>query len=81
MALAGNDRATAANYLAHGAPTETFMAENAHIESIRSVRAGPQQYRVGADVQTSSGEYYVTFTVEAGPSGLEITDHYTVKPQ
>jgi len=81
VALAGNDRATASTYLARGSPTETFMTENAHIESIRSVRAGPQQYRVGADVQTSSGEYYVTFTVEAGPAGLQISDHYTVKPQ
>jgi hypothetical protein len=81
VALAGNDRAAASAYLARGTPTETFMADDAHIESIRSVKAGPQQYRVGADVQTTSGEYYVTFTVEAGPGGLQITDHYTVKPQ
>ena len=42
---------------------------------------GRKQYRVTADVETSSGEYYVTFTVEGVRSGYEITDHYAIKPQ
>ena len=29
-------------------------------------RSGAQQYQVTADVQTTSGEYYVTFTLESG---------------
>lgn len=57
------------------------MSSGAQIESIRSASVGPQQYQVTADVQTTNGEYYVTFTVEAGPSGLQITDHYSIKPQ
>jgi hypothetical protein len=80
-ALARGDRATAASYLAHGLPSETFMSSDAHVESIRSANVGSEQYRVTADVQTATGEYYVTFTVEEGPAGLQITDHYAIKPQ
>jgi hypothetical protein len=80
-ALARGDRTTAASYLSHGAPNETFMNGNARIESIRSANVGPQRYQVTADIQTSGGEYYVTFTVEQGPSGLQIVDHYSIKPQ
>jgi hypothetical protein len=80
-ALARGDRATATSYLAHGLPNESFMNADSHIESIRSANVGAQQYRVTADVQTGSGEYYVTFTVEQGPAGLQITDHYAIKPQ
>ncbi len=57
------------------------MSRQAQIQSLRSAKVGPQQYQVTADVQTTSGEYYVTFTVEAGPAGLQITDHYSIKPQ
>ncbi len=81
QALARGDRSGAASYLASGAPNETFMTPESHIESIRSSSVGPQQYRVTADVQTASGEYYVTFTVEQSPGGLAITDHYSIKPQ
>lgn len=80
-ALARGDRAEASSYLAHGTPSETFMNAESHIESIRSATIGDRQYRVTADVQTTSGEYYVTFTVENGPLGLQITDHYSIKPQ
>jgi hypothetical protein len=80
-ALAGGDKARAATYLARGTPTETFMTSDSHIESIRSASVGSQQYQVTADIQTSSGEYYVTFTVGEGPMGLQITDHYSIKPQ
>ncbi|MFZ0031835.1 MAG: hypothetical protein WAK84_08175, partial [Candidatus Cybelea sp.] len=80
-ALASGDKTKAASYLARGTPTETFMTSDSHIESIRSANVGAQQYQVTADVQTTSGEYYVTFTVEQGPTGLLITDHYSIKPQ
>jgi outer membrane biosynthesis protein TonB len=80
-ALARGDRTAAAGYLAHGAPNENFMDSSAHIESIRSASNGGQQYTVTADVQTSSGEYYITFTVAPGPGGMQITDHYSIKPQ
>jgi outer membrane biosynthesis protein TonB len=81
QALEHGDRSGAAAYLASGAPSETFMTPDSHIESIRSSSLGAQQYRVTADVQTASGEYYVTFTVEQSPGGLAITDHYSIKPQ
>ncbi|MGC1382126.1 MAG: hypothetical protein WA814_14015, partial [Candidatus Baltobacteraceae bacterium] len=79
-ALARGDRATAASYLAHGTPNEPFMNSLAHVATIHSASAGPQQYEVTADVQTPEGEYYVTFTLQQGPGGLQITDHYTIKP-
>ncbi len=80
-ALQHGERATAASYLARGTPSETFMNAESRIESISSANVGPQQYRVGADVQTSTGEYFITFTVEQGPSGLQIIDHSSIKPQ
>lgn len=80
-ALARGDRQTAAGYLSHGAPTESFMTADSRIAAIRSAAIGSQQYRVTADVQTGSGEYYVTFTVAPGPGGLQITDHYAIKAQ
>lgn len=57
------------------------MNSDSHIASIRSAEIGAQHYRVTADVETTSGEYYVTFTLEQGPLGLQITDHYAIKPQ
>jgi hypothetical protein len=79
-ALARGDRATATSYLAHGVPNEGFMNAGSHIEAIRSASSGTQ-YTVTADVQTSTGEYYITFTLAPGPGGLQITDHYSIKPQ
>jgi hypothetical protein len=80
-ALARGDRGAAAAYLARGNPTEGFMGTSARIESIHSASVGAAQYKVTADVQTDTGEYYVTFTLEPGPTGLQITDHYAIKPQ
>jgi hypothetical protein len=80
-AIARGDRATATSYLAHGLPSETFMDASSRIESVRSSRLSKQQYKVTADVQTSTGEYFITFTVEPGPGGLQITDHYSIKTQ
>ena len=57
------------------------MDTSARIQSIRSANVGAEQYKVTADVQTGSGEYFVTFTLEPGPTGLQITDHYAIKPQ
>jgi hypothetical protein len=81
QALARGDRSGASAYLARGSPSETFMNPGSRIESIHSASVGAEQYKVTADVQTGSGEYYVTFTLEGGPSGLQITDHYAIKPQ
>lgn len=79
-ALARGDRATATTYLAHGLPSEGFMDASSRIVSIRPEAAG-SQYKVSADVQTTTGEYYITFTLQQGTGGLQITDHYAIKPQ
>ena len=80
-ALARGDRGTASTYLAHGYPTEAFMNSESRIESISSANVGGQQYRVAADVQTSSGEYFITFTLQQSAGGMQITDHSAIKPQ
>lgn len=77
-ALARGDRATATSYLARGLPGEVFMDSGAKIVSVHSSGAGTQ-YKVSADVQAGTGEYYVTFTLEPGTGGLQITDHYAIK--
>jgi hypothetical protein len=79
--LARGDRATATTYLAHGLPSEGFMDASSRILSIRPEGSASQQYKVTADVQTSTGEYYITFTLQPGPGGLQITDHYSIKTQ
>lgn len=77
-ALARGDRATATSYLARGLPGEVFMDPSARIVSVRSTSdAAP--YHVSADVETTTGEYYLTFTLEPGQGGLQITDHYSIK--
>ena len=80
-ALAHGDRATASTYLAGGSASETFMSGEAQIESIRSTPQGNSSYLVTADVKSGGDEYYATFTVAPGPGGLQITDHYWIKPQ
>lgn len=77
-ALARGDRATATSYLAHGLPGEVFMDQSARILSVRSTGDGAP-YHVSADVQTTTGEYYLTFTLEPGQGGLQIIDHYAIK--
>ncbi len=78
-ALARGDRATATSYLASGLPGETFMSSDARIVSIHSVQTTNAQYRVTADVRASTGDYYVTFTLEPGSGGLQIVDHYSIR--
>jgi cytoskeletal protein RodZ len=80
-ALAHGDRATASAYLAGGSASETFMTGEAQIESIRSTPGSNSGYQVTADVKSGGAEYNGTFTVVPGPSGLQITDHYWIKPQ
>lgn len=79
--MARGDRATATTYLSRGLPSETFMDASSHVVSVRSEGHGAQRYKVTADVTTSTGEYYITFTVEPGPGGLQITDHFAIKTQ
>jgi hypothetical protein len=78
--LAHGDRATANTYLAGGSASETFMSGESQIQSVRSTPGSNSGYQVTADVKSGGVEYYGTFTVVPGPSGLQITDHYWIKP-
>jgi pyruvate/2-oxoglutarate dehydrogenase complex dihydrolipoamide acyltransferase (E2) component len=79
-ALARGDESSAASYLMSGLPTEKFMTPGSRITSVNSAKNSDGSYKVTADVQTPNGEYFETFTVENGPSGLQISDHYAIKP-
>ncbi len=79
-ALARGDESSAASYLMSGLPNEKFMGPGAKITSINAVKNADGTYKVTADIQTQSGEYFETFTVENGPNGMQISDHYAIKP-
>jgi hypothetical protein len=79
-ALAHGDSSSASTYLAGGSPSETFMNGEAQIESVRAAPGSNSGYQVTADVKSGGVEYYGTFTVVPGPSGLQITDHYWIRP-
>lgn len=79
-ALARNDVATASSYLASGTASETFMANGGHVQSVTARSAGVSgAYKVTANVATSSGDYFIEFTVQGGGDGYIITDHYAIK--
>jgi hypothetical protein len=78
-ALARGDRSGAASYLATGSPSESFVDSSARVQSVHVDPSGNGTYKAGADVQTASGEYYITFTLAQGPGGLQITDHFAIK--
>jgi hypothetical protein len=80
-ALARGDRATASSYLANGSPNESFVNAGSEIESVHSASSSDGTYKVTADVKSNGVEYYGTFTLEPGPAGLQITEHYWIKPQ
>ncbi len=77
--LSRGDRSGASGYLATGSPNEPFMDSSAKIQSVHADATGRGTYKVGADVQTATGEYYITFTLSPGPGGLQIQDHFAIK--
>lgn len=81
-ALSRGDTGTARTFLANGSmPTESsFMDASAHIDSLHETKNADGTYAVAADVTTSKGEYYITFTVQVGPDSGTITDHTAIKP-
>jgi hypothetical protein len=78
-ALARGDRSAAATYLTTGSPNENFMDATAHVQSVRAESTGSGSYKASAEVQTSTGEYYITFTLAPGPGGLQINNHFAIK--
>lgn len=79
-ALARGDESSAASYLSAGLPTEKFMSPDAKVTSVTSTKNGDGSFKVSADIQTPTGEYFETFTVQTGSNGLQITDHTAIKP-
>jgi hypothetical protein len=80
-ALARGDVGEARSYLSGSDPTESsFMTHSAHLTSLHASAAGGSTYDVNADVSTSQGEYFITFTVDVEPGGAIITDHTAIKP-
>lgn len=80
-ALARGDIGEARSYLSGSDPAESsFMTHSAHLTSLHSSAAGGNTYNVNADVSTSQGEYFITFTVDVESTGAIITDHTAIKP-
>lgn len=72
--------AGAAQYLANGDPNETFIEASSRIQNVSSRRNEDGSYHVTADVTTSRGTYFLTFTVESTDLGQRITEHTAIKP-
>ena len=79
-ALARGDESSAASYLSAGLPSEKFMSPAAKVNSVTSTKNSDGSFKVSADIQTPTGEYFETFTVQTGANGLQITDHTAIKP-
>ncbi|MEO6913732.1 MAG: hypothetical protein ABI182_06925 [Candidatus Baltobacteraceae bacterium] len=82
-ALIHGDQAGAQSLLATGgaATEQSFIDSRSTISSVTPTKNDDGSYSVGAEIATSKGTYYVTFTVSQEPSGLVITDHYAIKAQ
>ncbi len=76
-ALERGDTGAAAAMLASGSPTESaFIGSSTRIQSLSQRRNADGSYKVDADLATSKGEYFITFTV----SGGIITAKTAIKP-
>ncbi|MDP9023768.1 MAG: hypothetical protein M3N13_00145 [Candidatus Eremiobacteraeota bacterium] len=80
-ALTRGDESSAASYLASGLPNETFMTTAARVVTVNTAKNTDGTFKVSADIQTPTGEYFETFTVATGSNGLQIVDHTAIKPQ
>lgn len=76
-ALARGDSSTAAGYLANGLPTESFINPNVtvSVSGMRTSRSSDGSYNVSAQIVTSKGTYFATFTLRMGAYGMQITEH------
>jgi hypothetical protein len=75
--LARGDSATAAGYLASGLPTESFINPNVsvNVADLRTSRNNDGSYSVTAQIITSKGTYFASFTLRTGAYGMQITEH------
>jgi hypothetical protein len=76
-ALARGDSSSAAGYLASGLPTETFINPNVtvNVSDMRTSRNSDGSYTVTAQIVTSKGTYFASFTLRIGAYGMQITEH------
>ena len=79
-ALRRGDPQSAAQYLGNGSPDESFIDPQTRIESITSTPNSDGSYKVEADMRTSKGEFYETFTVAQTQTGNRILDKTYIKP-
>jgi hypothetical protein len=58
----------------------SFMTSSAHINSINA-KSSPDgtSYTVEADVTSSKGEYFITFTVINTANGFQISNHFAIR--
>ena len=78
-ALANGQDSFATGYLKEGLPTETFVTKGSKITNIQATQTGQGAYNVTALIESTAGTYNESFTVQAGPQGMQITDHVPVK--
>lgn len=78
-ALASGQESFAAGYLSRGLPNESFISAGSRIASIQSTQTGNGTFLVTAVIETAGGTYNESFTLQAGPNGLQITDHNPTK--
>jgi len=71
--------AAAAQYLANGDPTETFIDGSARIGGYSSRRNSDGSYRVTADVTTPGARYLLSFLVDNTDLGQRIIEHSASK--
>lgn len=69
----------AAQYLANGDPTETFIDNNSRIGGFASRRNPDGSYRVTADVTSGRANYFLSFTVDNTDLGQRIIEHTATK--
>jgi hypothetical protein len=74
-AVSRGEESTAAGYLAHGLPNETFLTKGSKITDLETSANGGGSFTVTATISTAGGTYSETFTVQNGPYGMQITDH------
>ena len=64
-----------------GLSEERFLDAQSRVTSVVATPNANGTYKVEAEIVTSKGTYYDTFTVDHGPNGYVITDHFFIKVQ
>ncbi len=79
-ALQRGDRASARVLLTDGDVTEDFIDAATRLNSLKARANADGTDTVEADVSTSKGEYFITFTIVQAAFNQKISDHFAIKP-